>query len=70
MGAVSNLITSIQYELEKGELSFTQIATKFEVPVSWVEEAYQICLDEAWERTKEKLSQPDTLAVLKRMKDR
>lgn len=26
--------------------------------------------DAAWERTKQKLSQPDTMAVLKRMKDR
>lgn len=36
----------------------------------WVDETWKKCLDEAWERTKEKLQKPETLAVLKRMKDR
>ena len=36
----------------------------------WVKETWQRCLDEAWERTKQKLEQPETLAVIKRMKDK
>lgn len=36
----------------------------------WIKNTWKQCQDEAWERTKEKLSQPETLAVLKRMKDR
>lgn len=40
MSAMSDLLIDIQDELEKGELSFDQIATKYEVPVSWVDEAY------------------------------
>ena len=36
----------------------------------WIDETWKKCQDEAWERTKEKLAEPETLAVLKRMKNR
>ena len=36
----------------------------------WVKETWKKAQDEAWERTKEKLEKPETLAVFKRMKDR
>lgn len=39
MSAMSNLITTIQDEIEIGELSWSQIADKYEVPLSWVQEA-------------------------------
>jgi len=39
MSKMSRLISDIQMEVETGELSFQQIADKYEVPVSWVEEA-------------------------------
>jgi predicted XRE-type DNA-binding protein len=38
MSNMSNLMICIQEEIERGELSFRQIAEKFEVPVSWVDE--------------------------------
>lgn len=43
MSRMSELMIDIADELEKGELSFAQIAEKFEVPVEWVIEA--ACLD-------------------------
>lgn len=36
----------------------------------WTQEAWKKAQDAAWERLKKKLEQPETLAVLKRMKDR
>ena len=36
----------------------------------WIEDTWKRCQDEAWARTKEKLENPKTLAVFKRMKDR
>jgi Mn-dependent DtxR family transcriptional regulator len=39
MSRMSEIIIEIQEEIEKGELSFHQIAEKFEVPVGWVDEA-------------------------------
>ena len=39
MSAMSDLIISIQDEVNKGELSFAEIADLFEVPVSWVDQA-------------------------------
>lgn len=36
---MSDLMIDIQDELEKGELSFAEIATKYEVPISWVDQA-------------------------------
>ena len=39
MSKMNALIIEIQEEIEKGELSFRQIADKFEVPFEWVDEA-------------------------------
>lgn len=36
----------------------------------WIEKTWQRAQDEAWGRLREKLEKPETLAVLKRMKDR
>lgn len=36
----------------------------------WIKEAWTKAQDEAWGKTKAKLSQPSTMAVLRRMKDR
>lgn len=38
MSAMSQLHLAIQEELEKGELSFFQIAQKLEIPEDWVME--------------------------------
>ena len=39
MSGMSNLMVDLQEELELGFLTFDQIAAKYEVPVSWVQEA-------------------------------
>ena len=39
MGAMSNLMVQIQNEILRGELSFSQIAEAFNVPLRWVNEA-------------------------------
>lgn len=39
MSTMSNLMLEIQEVIEEGNLSFQQIAAKFDVPVSWVDEA-------------------------------
>lgn len=39
MSTMSNLMLEIQEVIEEGELSFRQIAEKFDVPVGWVDEA-------------------------------
>ena len=36
----------------------------------WIKDTWKTEQDRAWAQTKEKLSQPETLAVLKRLKDR
>lgn len=36
----------------------------------WIAKTWQRAQDEAWDRLREKLEKPETLAVLKRMKDR
>lgn len=38
MSKMSDLVLSIQEDLEKGVLSFAEIAQKHEVPTSWVDE--------------------------------
>ncbi len=38
MSKMSRLMLDIQEDLEAGRLSFQEIATKYEVPVSWVDE--------------------------------
>jgi len=42
MSTMSDLMIDIQDDLEKGELSFAEIATKYEVPVAWVTEINQM----------------------------
>ena len=37
---------------------------------TWTKEQWQKCQDEAWDRLKEKLEKPETLAVLKRLKEK
>lgn len=38
MSRMSDLIIEIQEAVKKGELSFAEIATRYDVPVSWVDE--------------------------------
>jgi hypothetical protein len=38
MSKMSNLMISIQEDIEAGRLSFAEIATKYEVPYDWVDE--------------------------------
>jgi len=40
MSKMSNLVLSIQEDILDGRLSFAEIATKHEVPVSWITEVY------------------------------
>lgn len=40
MSQMSNLALSIEEDILAGELTFAEIATKYEVPVSWVAEVY------------------------------
>lgn len=42
MTRMSDLMIDIQEDLENGVLSFAEIATKYEVPVSWVDEINQM----------------------------
>ena len=37
---MKNLILSLQEDILEGRLSFAEIATKHEVPVSWIAEVY------------------------------
>ena len=37
---MSDLMIDIMEEIERGELSFRQIAAKFQVPMSWVDLAH------------------------------
>lgn len=41
MSKMSDLILDIYEDIERGELSFQQIANKYEVPLSWVDSAYE-----------------------------
>jgi hypothetical protein len=52
MSKMSDLILDIYEEIEKGELSFQQIANKYEVPLSWVDAAYEE-VDRLYEDIKE-----------------
>ena len=38
MSRMSELMLDISDEIERGELSFVEIANKFDVPLSWVDE--------------------------------
>lgn len=38
MSKIGDLVISIQNEIMDGKLSFAEIAAKFEVPASWVDE--------------------------------
>ncbi len=38
MSRMSELMLDISDEIERGELSFAEIANKFDVPLSWVDE--------------------------------
>ena len=40
MSQMSNLALSIEEDILAGELTFAEIATKHEVPVSWIAEVY------------------------------
>lgn len=40
MSKMSNLVLSIEEDILAGELTFAEIATKHEVPVSWIAEVY------------------------------
>jgi hypothetical protein len=37
MSKMSQLVLDIQQEIERGELSFREIALKYEVPFDWVD---------------------------------
>ena len=46
--SISDLMIDLQDEIRLGALSFADIARKYEVPVSWVNEAWdQLCQQEA-----------------------
>lgn len=38
MSGMKNLFEDIAEEIERGDLSFAQIATKYNVPINWVDE--------------------------------
>jgi hypothetical protein len=40
MSKMSDLLISIQDDLNEGKLSASEIAAKYEVPLSWVDEAF------------------------------
>lgn len=40
MSRMSDLVSDIQLEIERGELTVSEIAVRFSVPTSWVDEAY------------------------------
>lgn len=40
MSQMSNLVLSIEEDILAGKLTFAEIATKHEVPVSWIAEVY------------------------------
>ncbi len=41
MSQLRDLVQDLQDEVERGELSFPEIANKYEVPLSWVYEAHE-----------------------------
>ena len=47
MSKVSDLMIDLQEEIESGFLTFEQIAAKYEVPLSWVDEAAKQLVAEA-----------------------
>lgn len=46
MSRMADIIIDIQDELSIGELSFAEVARKYEVPVSWVYEAARMMNEE------------------------
>ena len=46
MSRMSELVIDIQEDLEKGILSFAEIAAKHEVPASWVSEVAKAMQDQ------------------------
>ena len=46
MSRMSELVIDIQEDLEKGILSFSEIAAKHEVPASWVSEVAKAMQDQ------------------------
>lgn len=52
MSRMSELAIDIQEDLEKGILSFAEIARKYEVPASWVSEVAVECATQ-WDYTME-----------------
>lgn len=52
MSRMSELFIGIQEDLEKGILSFSEIAAKHEVPASWVSEVAMECATQ-WDYTME-----------------
>lgn len=49
MSRMSEIYTSIEDEVQAGELSFEQIATKYQVPFSWVEAVFDQLCDKAYD---------------------
>jgi hypothetical protein len=48
MSTINNLIIDIQDELRSGQLSFAEIAMKFECPLSWVDTVAQEMMEEEY----------------------
>lgn len=46
MSAIKDLLNSIINELERGDLSFEEIARAFDVPVTWIYNAYDYWAEE------------------------
>ena len=45
MSKMSNLMIAIQEDLSAGRLSFVEIATKYDIPLSWVDAAAEEVAD-------------------------
>ena len=46
MSRMNDLVIDLMDEIREGFLSFDEIATKYEVPVAWVNEAAEMVLSE------------------------
>ena len=42
MSAMSQLVYDVQQEVEKGDLSFQDIAYKYNIPVAWVQDIAEL----------------------------
>ena len=49
MSKIGDLMISLQEAIEAGDMTFDQIAAYYEVPLSWVEEAYEQLCEAAFE---------------------